>query len=126
MTLSFIEIQAKDNPKIKHLRGLCEQANYRKKQQQTVLEGTHLIDAYLKSPHQPISAFYLTQAALGHPEVPAILAQSQGVPVYLLTDALYQDVRTLGPGIDIMAVIQTPLAQSALALDQDVLILENL
>lgn len=126
MTLSFIEIQAKDNPKIKHLRGLCEQANYRKKQQQSVLEGIHLIDAYLNTPHQPISAFYLTQAAAAHPEVQNILAQEPAIPAYLISDALYQDVRTLGPGIDIMAVIQTPVAQSALALDQDLLILENL
>jgi TrmH family RNA methyltransferase len=37
-----IFLESKDNPKIKHLRGLIEQNNYRKKQGQTVLEGTHV------------------------------------------------------------------------------------
>ena len=42
-----IFLESKDNPKIKHLRGLIEQNSYRKKQGQTVLEGTHLCLAWL-------------------------------------------------------------------------------
>ena len=34
-------LDSKDNPKIKHLRGLIDQTSYRKKNRQTVLEGTH-------------------------------------------------------------------------------------
>ena len=33
--MSIIFLESKDNPKIKHLRGLIEQNSYRKKQQQT-------------------------------------------------------------------------------------------
>jgi TrmH family RNA methyltransferase len=40
--MSIVFLESKDNPKIKHLRGLIEQSSYRKKQGQTVLEGTHL------------------------------------------------------------------------------------
>lgn len=130
MTLPLIEIHAKDNNKIKHLRGLCEQASYRKKQQQTVLEGIHLIDAYLKSSQsnntQPIEAIYLTKQALDHAEAQQLLELSDKTPVYLLTDALYQDVRTLGPGVDIMAVINTPQTEVLIDNSQDMLILDNL
>ena len=96
MTLSFIDIHAKDNNKVKHLRGLCEQANYRKKQQQTVLEGVHLIEAYLKT-GKPVNGFYLTRQALENMEVQQLLDQLSGLPVYVLTESLYQDIRTLGP-----------------------------
>lgn len=135
MTLPLIEIHAKDNNKIKHLRGLCEQASYRKKQQQTVLEGIHLIDAYLKNScsktsqsknTQPIEAIYLTKQALDNAEAQQILDLSSKTPVYLLADALYQDIRTLGPGVDIMAVINTPQTTVSIDNSKDMLILDNL
>lgn len=126
MTITPLEIQSKDNHKIKHLRGLCEQASYRKKQQQTVLEGVHLIDAYVKK-QLPLNALYLTQSAWSHPEVLKLFEQGLTCPVYLLADHLYQDVRTLGPGIDIMAVIDHPTPDlESINVQQDTLILENL
>lgn len=125
MTLSFIDIHAKDNNKVKHLRGLCEQANYRKKQQQTVLEGVHLIEAYLKT-GKSVNAFYLTRQALENMEVQQLLDQLSGLPVYVLTESLYQDIRTLGPGIDIMAVINTPASPAEINQNSDMLVLENL
>ncbi|ONG41642.1 rRNA methyltransferase [Alkanindiges hydrocarboniclasticus] len=125
MSLSFIDIQAKDNNKVKHLRGLCEQVSYRKKQQQTVLEGVHLIEAYLRT-GQPIEAFYLTRQALENPEVQQLLDQNIHAPLYVLTESLYQDVRTLGPGIDIMAIIPTPRSPADINRYSDMLVLENL
>lgn len=125
MTLSFIDIQAKDNNKVKHLRGLCEQASYRKKQQQTVLEGVHLIEAYLKT-EQALEAVYLTRQTLDNPEVQQLLNSLNRSPIYVLTDSLYQDVRTLGPGVDIMAVINTPRSPANIDRHSDMLILENL
>ena len=41
-------IQSKDNPKLKLVRGLLEQASLRKKNAQTVLEGAHLIESFLQ------------------------------------------------------------------------------
>lgn len=125
MTLSFIDIQAKDNNKVKHLRGLCEQAIYRKKQQQSVLEGVHLIEAYLKT-SQAIEAVYLTRQTLDNPEVQQLLTSLSRSPIYVLTDSLYQDVRTLGPGVDIMAVINTPRSPADIDRHTDMLVLENL
>lgn len=130
MTTSFIEIFAKDNHKIKHLRGLCEQASYRKKQQQTVLEGIHLIDAYLKNQqlknNQPIEAIFLTKQTLDNIEVQQALNLSIKTPIYVIAETLYQDIRTLGPGIDIMAVINTPESSAAVDTTQDILVLDNL
>ncbi|XID75530.1 TrmH family RNA methyltransferase [Alkanindiges sp. WGS2144] len=125
MTLFFTDIHAKDNHKVKHLRGLCEQASYRKKQQQTVLEGVHLIDACLKA-GQPLEAIYLTARALENSEVQQLLEHITRLPVYVLAENLYQDIRTLGPGIDLMAVINIPHARSTIDPRADMLILESL
>lgn len=46
--MSIIFLESKDNPKIKNLRGLIEQNSYRKKQRQTILEGTHLCLSWLQ------------------------------------------------------------------------------
>lgn len=145
MTLPLLEIHAKDNTKIKHLRGLCEQASYRKKQQQTVLEGIHLIDAYLKAQSvesksletqrlknstltatKPIEAIYLTTHTLENSEAQQLLNSSPNIPVYVVANNLYQDVRTLGPGVDMMAVINTPQLSDSINQYQDMLILDNL
>jgi TrmH family RNA methyltransferase len=120
----YLEINSKDNAKIKHLRALCEQASQRRKSQQTVLEGIHLIDAWLKT-SQPIVAIYLTPSALQHPEVQA-LAPLLACPIYIIAEALYQDIRTLGPGIDMMAMVEVIEPSSTLDPSADMLILENL
>lgn len=125
MTYSILDIHAKDNAKIKHLRGLCEQANIRRKHQQTVLEGIHLIDAWLKAGKQKLSAVFLTAEALEHQELQSLLPAFE-CPIYSIPATLYQDIRTLGPGIDVMAVIDTPTPTQTLNLNQDMLILEGL
>lgn len=120
----YLEINSKDNAKIKHLRGLCEQSSHRRKSQQTVLEGIHLLDAWLKT-KQPIVAIFMTATALQHDEVQT-LNSSFNCPVYIIAEALYQDIRTLGPGIDIMAVVDIVEPSAVLDTTADMLILENL
>lgn len=125
MTNQIFEIHAKDNAKIKHLRGLCEQASVRRKHQQTILEGIHLIDAWIKSGKKGLAAIFLTQQALEHHELQALLPLLT-CPIYSIPVSLYQDIRTLGPGIDVMAVIDTPTAEQPINQHDDILILEGL
>lgn len=120
----LIELSSKDNPKIKHLRGLCEQANYRRKCGQTVLEGTHLIEAWLNGQHE-VTGFFATQLALSHPEAQQLLARSSQ-SIYIIPETVYKDVRTLGPGIDLMAIIDIPDNTAAINHQADMLVLENL
>ena len=58
--MSVIFLESKDNPKIKHLRALIEQNSYRKKQGQTVLEGTHLCQAWLEQ-DKKINSIFTTE-----------------------------------------------------------------
>ncbi|MEC7119557.1 MAG: RNA methyltransferase [Pseudomonadota bacterium] len=117
-------IRSKDNPKLRQVRGLLQQANQRRKTQQTVLEGVHLLDAYQRTGQQPVS-IWLTQSALAHPEVNVLLTSWPQVACFILPDTLYQDLRSLGDGIDVLAVIAQPQAQLPDSITDDLLILEN-
>lgn len=117
-------IQSKENPRLRHVRGLTQQSNQRRKSLQTVLEGVHLIDAYQKAGLQPDS-IWLTQTALSHPEVVQLLTHWPDMACFVLPDALYHDLRSLGDGVDILAVIDQLPASVPDRVSDDVLILEN-
>ncbi|GAA0318605.1 TrmH family RNA methyltransferase [Psychrobacter aestuarii] len=118
-------IRSDKNPTIKRIKALLTQARQRKKQQQTVLEGVHLIDAALRSDY-PLAQILVAESSCHHPEVQAILRQLQSgkTPILCLDDAVYQNVRTLGTGVDIMALIDTP-AHNLAPIDSDCLILND-
>lgn len=117
-------IQSKDNPRIKQVRGLLEQANLRRKTRQTVLEGVHLLDAYQRCGLTP-QYLCLTETALKHPEVTALLGEWPLLDVLVIAESLYQDMRTLGQGVDVMGVIDYITPSIPARFERDVLILEN-
>jgi len=119
-----LAITSRDNPRIKNLRGLLEQANARRKSGQTVLEGAHLLDAYQRAGFTPESIFF-SESMLTHPEVNDLLDSWKQVPRFVLPDALYKELRTLGQGIDIMALINSVHSSLPERLTVDVLILED-
>ena len=118
-----IFLESKDNPKIKHLRGLIEQNNYRKKQGQTVLEGTHLCLAWLHE-NKKINSIFTTEHALSHPDYERILAKYTGV-VFVIGESLYKDLSTLGTSLACLAIVDVPSSSQALDFKADTLILEN-
>lgn len=121
MPILFLE--SKDNPKIKHLRGLIEQNSYRKKQGQTVLEGSHLCLAWLEQ-NRKINAIFTTENALKHPDLNDILDQYQGT-VFVIGEPLYKDLSTLGTTLACLAIVDLPSSSQALDYQADTLILEN-
>ncbi|SPL70782.1 TrmH family RNA methyltransferase [Acinetobacter stercoris] len=118
-----IFLESKDNPKIKHLRGLIEQNNYRKKQGQTVLEGTHLCLAWLQE-NRKINSVFTTENALKHIDLEKITEQYQGV-VFVIGESLYKDLSTLGTSLACLAIVDLPSSSQSLDFKADTLILEN-
>ena len=113
-----------DNSRLKQLRGLIEQANLRRKTGLMVLEGIHLLDAYQQTNQVP-QYVCTTDTTLAHPEVITLLNGWPDVLVVVVPDALYKDMRTLGPGVDIMAVAEQPSCALPEQWHEDVLILES-
>lgn len=103
---AFDQISSDKNPAVKRVKSLLTQSRQRKKMGQTVLEGAHLIEAAIAS-DTPIDLVMLADAMHHHLEVQALLSRlSDRVQVLTLTDALYNSIKTLGTGIDILAVIE--------------------
>ncbi|WP_201588126.1 TrmH family RNA methyltransferase [Psychrobacter jeotgali] len=112
MMLNPTELITSDkNQTVKLVKALLTQARQRKKQGQTVIEGAHLLDAALRSDY-PLHQVLLAQSAYDHTEVRQLLrrlpSQTHVLP---LSDALYQSIRSLGTGIDIMAIIAIPMLE---------------
>lgn len=109
MTLYSTELITSDkNQTLKLAKALLTQARQRKKQGQTILEGAHLLDAALRSDY-PLSQVLLAESAHAHAEVQQLLSRLPSyTPVLTLADGLYQSIRSLGTGIDIMAIITIP------------------
>lgn len=121
--MSIVYLESKDNPKIKHLRALIEQNQYRKKQQQTVIESTHTCLAWLES-GQKIHAFFTTEAALKHPDLYDIQERHTG-HVFIISEALYKSLSTLGTTIACLAVIDIPRHTQTINYNIDTLILDD-
>ncbi len=119
-----IFLESKENPKIKHLRGLIEQNNYRKKQGQTVLEGTHLCLSWLQE-NRKINSIFTTEHALEHADFDEITAKYTGM-IFIISESLYKDLSTLGTTLACLAIVDIPSSSETLNYKADTLILENI
>ncbi|MDO5650894.1 MAG: RNA methyltransferase [Moraxella sp.] len=107
-------ITSKDNPTVRHAHALLTQHRIRKKSGQTVIEGVHLLDAYLKQGFK-VNKLLISESALAHAEIIAL--QHAGLldslakkDILIIDDNLYKSIRTLGDGLDVMAMIDIPNA----------------
>lgn len=96
------------NQTVKLAKALLSQTRQRNKLGQTVLEGTHLIDAALRS-NYPFVQILVAESASTHPEVQQIVSRlSTDINILTLSDSLYKSIRSLGSGIDVMAIVKIP------------------
>jgi TrmH family RNA methyltransferase len=104
-------ISSQDNPFYKELSKLSSSARQRGKAGQTLLDGAHLLSAYLASGKQPLHLM-VTEAALRDPEIKSLLVKSPGVPLTQLEDALFaelSELKSLSGVLALIAVTQADL-----------------
>jgi len=97
-------IRSRDNPFFKELVKLTGSARQRNKTDQTLLDGAHLLAAYLDSGNQP-SHILLNAAALRDEEIAALLKRANDVPVTQLDDKLFAELSELKTPTGILALI---------------------
>jgi TrmH family RNA methyltransferase len=105
-------VQSRDNPFFKELVKLAGSSRQRGKAGQTLLDGTHLLAAYLDGGAKPLHIL-LNSAALNDTEVEALLKRSAGVPVTQLDDKLFAELTELKTPSRILALIAIPHSASA-------------
>jgi TrmH family RNA methyltransferase len=116
-------IQSRDNPFYKELARLSGSARQRNKSKQTLLDGAHLLTAYLDSGYQP-RHILLNAAALNDGEIAGLLQRATDVPVTRLDDNLFAGLSGLKTPTGILALID--IAQPAVAQSRFALLLEDI
>lgn len=104
-------VASRENATFKALRALAEDAREQRRQGRTVLDGPHLVGAYLERVGRPES---LVVSASGGdaPEVRA-LAAAAGVEPIRLRDSLFREISGVASPVGILAVIAIPEAPAA-------------
>ncbi|MBI5626539.1 MAG: RNA methyltransferase [Nitrosomonadales bacterium] len=118
-------IQSRDNPLFKELTKLAGSARQRGKTGQTLLDGTHLLAAYLDSGKQP-QHILLNSAALHDAEISALLERAAGAPMTQLDDKLFAELSELKTPSGILALIDLPQPAGTIAESRFALLLEDI
>lgn len=117
-------ITSKDNPTIKTAHALLTQSRQRKKLGKTVLEGTHLLDAYLHASLTPDTVI-VSENGLQNAEINGLLNRLADVKTITVSDGLYKNIRSLGESLPIMAIIDAPSVAFATPIKSDCLIIDG-
>ena len=105
-------ITSRDNPYYKELLKLSGSAKARRDAGKTLLDGAHLLAAYLDSDRLP-QHILLNAAALKDDEIAVLLDRLEAVPVTQLDDKLYAELSELKSPSGVLALVQIPQAVSS-------------
>ncbi len=118
-------IHSKDNSFYKELLKLSGSARLRGKLSQTILDGVHLLGAYLDAGMQPKHVL-LNPSALDDDEITGLLDRIKGVPVTQLDEKLFSGLSDLKTPTGLMALIDIPLPDRPISHCRFSLLLENI
>ena len=118
-------IQSRDNPFFKELVRLAGSVRQRSKVDQTLLDGAHLLAAYLDSGKQP-QHILLNAAALHDAEITALLKRVGDAPITQLDDRLFVGLSELKTPTGILALIDLPQPAGTIVDSRFVLLLEDI
>ena len=107
-------IQSRDNPFFKELVKLTASARNRNKVGQTLLDGAHLLRAYLDAGWSPRHVL-LNAAALQDGEITALLDRIPAVPVMQLDEKLFAQLSELKTPTGLLALIDLPTPVTAVS-----------
>ncbi|OAM42234.1 TrmH family RNA methyltransferase [Eikenella halliae] len=103
-------IESAQNPALKHLAKLLRSARTRRESGQAVLEGAHLLSAYLQAGGQVLQV-YVPVSKMQQPETARLLAQLPPERVVQTAGAALQKITSLTDAEEITALIALPPAE---------------
>ena len=116
-------IASRDNAAYKAMARLATSSAERRRSGLSLIEGIHLLDAFLASGARPEEVL-VTRAAAANPEVAGLLEQSKPARVSILSDALFGTLSSLQTPEGVIACVKTPGARKVPATAPLVLALE--
>ena len=124
LRVKFKPVSSRGNPLYKRLRALAATAQARKKEGLSILDGAHLLSAYLNQCGAPVLAA-VSESGLQRAEV-ARLARACGVDVLQLPDALFETLSTVAHGAGIVAAVKTPQEPLPPTVSEDCLLIDQM
>ncbi len=118
-------VTSRENPLFKELKKLAGSARQRHKAGQALLDGVHLVQAYLDAGRQPLQVL-VSASAQRDQEIAVLLEKISGAPLVLLDDALFAELTELATPTGILALIAQPQSQVPAARSQFALLLEDI
>lgn len=100
-------IDSSANPRFKALRRLVESSRERARSGRSVLDGAHLVEAYLEQAGPP-EQVAVSREALQRPEIRALLERLRAVEAIVLADAQFAALSSVVTPTGILAVVKTP------------------
>ena len=100
-------IESAQNPALKHLSKLLRSARARRESGQAVLEGAHLLAAYLQAGGQVLQA-YVPASKMQQPETARLLSQLPSERVVQTVGAALQKITSLTDAEEITTLIALP------------------
>ncbi len=119
------QVTSRDNVFYRELIKLSSSARQRDKSMQTLLDGAHLLAAYLASGKHP-EHLIVTEAGLSNPEISALLLQLPAIPLTQFDDALFAELSGLKTVSGILALISIPQSAMLPQHSRFALLLENI
>lgn len=116
-------VTSRDNPLYKRLRALAATSQARKKEGLSILDGVHLVEAYVQKCGVPALAA-VSESGLKRAEV-ARLARACGAQVLQLPDALFEAISAVVHGAGIVAAVATPQEPLPPTISEDCLLLDQ-
>ena len=117
-------ISSRDNPYFKSLHRISTSARERREAGQTLLDGTHLLRAYLDAGNNPLQLLINEQAM--HDAEIASLLDNCAVPQTQLDNALFAQLSELKTPNGLLALIDIPTAKAKISHSQFALLLEDI
>jgi len=100
-------VNSSGNARYKSLRRLIESSQERKRTGLSVLDGAHLVAAYLAHAGRP-EQVAISRSGAANPEIRALLARMERTEVIALGDALFKSLSPVVTPTGILALVRTP------------------
>lgn len=118
-------ITSRDNPLFKQLLKLAQSSRERKKIQQTLIEGVHLLQTYREAIGLPLEII-VSATGVHHHEIMKLIEQCQPLQPAILSDALFHELSSLETPVGVLALITTPEPATIPAMIDCCVILEDI
>lgn len=118
-------VASRDNTAFKAMARLATSSVERRKSGMSVLDGAHLLAAFLDSGRKP-EELMVSEAGLADPEIARLIERSAPARVTLLSDALYNALSTVESPSGVIARVRTPECRPVPANARLALLLEDI